>query len=1125
MSLKLPAWAPPLPALLPPLLAWLLQTVFWSWLHPFVWFLFYPAVFFSSWIGGLRGGLWATFMSTVVVWCYFIEPAGSFKVESPRLFLSMAVFIGMGILFSVFHERLRKTSRDLSAAMDTVRSANEELEARIQVRTQELVESRESILHNEVRMAGIVSSAMDAIISVDSRQVVILFNRAAELMFRCPAAEALGQPLDRFIPQRFQAAHKKHVEDFGQTSNTSRSMQSLGTLSGVRANGEEFPIEASISQVEVAGQKTYTVILRDITTRKKDEEATALLAAIVESSSDAIIGKDLSSTVTSWNAGAESMFGYTAAEIVGRSITLLIPTDRQNEEDLILSQIKRGERVEHFETVRVTKDGEQIVVSVTVSPIKDPTGRVVGASKVARNITERQRAERILRTKQDHSQSLLRLARKLELATAVTGILQSVSEELEKALGFHKAWFYLFSEDLSTMQLVTASGQKPEDSAPDKAGEIIPIKGDAMLEEIATADDLVVVDDARTDPRTNKRIVAAKGNRTLVNMPVTLSDRRLGVLGTGTFGDEGVRVLSREEREYFAAVASHVAVVLDRVQALEKRQQAELALRESEERLRVVAENARVGLVIVNKERQYEYANPTYAEILELPSPVIAGLRVPDVLADSYEAHIRPRLDQAFTGKRVSYELPRHTAGGSHYYAVSYEPWKTSEGVERVVVVITDITERKLAEEEVTRLNSELEQRVIERTAQLEAANTALRHSRAELNSLFESLPGLYLVLTPEFVIVSVSDAYLKATMTTREGILGKGLFEVFPDNPDELNATGVSNLRSSLERVLEKGEPDVMAIQKYDVRRPDGVFEEHYWSPINSPVFGGNHQIKYIVHRVEEVTEFVKRKTGASNNDEALSARVQQMEAEVFLSSQKLRAANEQLETANKELESFSYSVSHDLRAPLRAMDGFSRAVTEDYGALLPEEGQRYLNIICSSAQKMGVLIDDLLTFSRLSRAPLNKRPVDMNALVHSALEDLADQQKGRQIVLQVAHLPACEGDPVLLKQVWINLLSNALKYTQKRADTVIEVGSTTKDNKTAWLVRDNGAGFDMRYAHKLFGVFQRLHRAEDYAGTGVGLAIVQRVIHRHGGQVWAESVPDQGATFYFTLGNQTSL
>jgi light-regulated signal transduction histidine kinase (bacteriophytochrome) len=172
-----------------------------------------------------------------------------------------------------------------------------------------------------------------------------------------------------------------------------------------------------------------------------------------------------------------------------------------------------------------------------------------------------------------------------------------------------------------------------------------------------------------------------------------------------------------------------------------------------------------------------------------------------------------------------------------------------------------------------------------------------------------------------------------------------------------------------------------------------------------------------------------------------------------------------------------------------------------------------------------MGVLIDDLLTFSRLSRAPLNKRPVDMNALVHTALGDLADLQKGRQIDLQVAHLPMSEGDPVLLKQVWINLLSNALKYTQKREDTMIEVGSTTKDNKTAWFVRDNGAGFDMRYAHKLFGVFQRLHRAEDYAGTGVGLAIVQRVIHRHGGQVWAESVPDQGATFYFTLGNQTSL
>jgi PAS domain S-box-containing protein len=231
------------------------------------------------------------------------------------------------------------------------------------------------------------------------------------------------------------------------------------------------------------------------------------------------------------------------------------------------------------------------------------------------------------------------------------------------------------------------------------------------------------------------------------------------------------------------------------------------------------------------------------------------------------------------------------------------------------------------------------------------------------------------------------------------------------------------------------------------------------------------------------------------------------------------------QLEAANKELEAFSYSVSHDLRAPLRAVDGFSLAVLEDYGPQLPEPGQRYLQTIRQGAQRMGTLIDDLLTFSRLSRAPLHKQTVQTGKLVRSVLDDLRSQQEGRQLDLRIGDLPACVGDPALLKQVWINLLSNALKYTQKRTAAVVEIGCEARPEGRVYFVRDNGTGFDMRYAGKLFGVFQRLHRAEEYEGTGVGLAIVQRVIHRHGGRVWAEAAVDRGATFYFTLEGETEL
>jgi PAS domain S-box-containing protein len=246
----------------------------------------------------------------------------------------------------------------------------------------------------------------------------------------------------------------------------------------------------------------------------------------------------------------------------------------------------------------------------------------------------------------------------------------------------------------------------------------------------------------------------------------------------------------------------------------------------------------------------------------------------------------------------------------------------------------------------------------------------------------------------------------------------------------------------------------------------------------------------------------------------------------------QRVTQRTAELEAANRELESFSYSVSHDLRAPLRAVDGFSQAVLEDYGPQLPAEGRRCLQTIREGAQRMGRLIDDLLTLSRLGRLPLSKRAVETGDLVRAVLEDLSPQREGRQIEVRVAELPVCQGDAVLLKQVWINLLSNAIKYTRRREKAVIEVGCKRepiaaedqggpekKTTEDVYFVRDNGTGFDMRYADKVFGVFQRLHREEEYEGTGVGLAIVQRIVHRHGGRVWAEAAEDHGATFFFTL------
>lgn len=236
-----------------------------------------------------------------------------------------------------------------------------------------------------------------------------------------------------------------------------------------------------------------------------------------------------------------------------------------------------------------------------------------------------------------------------------------------------------------------------------------------------------------------------------------------------------------------------------------------------------------------------------------------------------------------------------------------------------------------------------------------------------------------------------------------------------------------------------------------------------------------------------------------------------------------KIRELNTELERRvverTAELEAFSYSISHDLRAPLRAMGGFARMVHEDYADKLPPEAAHKLERIHVNAMKMGQLIDGLLNFSQLGRQPLNKCRVSPALIVSRVLEELQMERAGRNVEISTGVLPACQADPTLLQQVYMNLLSNALKYTRQRNPARIDIGSQNAGGHCTYFIRDNGAGFKMEFAHKLFGVFQRLHSADQFEGTGVGLAIVQRIIQRHGGRVWAEAQPEQGATFYFTL------
>jgi PAS domain S-box-containing protein len=391
-----------------------------------------------------------------------------------------------------------------------------------------------------------------------------------------------------------------------------------------------------------------------------------------------------------------------------------------------------------------------------------------------------------------------------------------------------------------------------------------------------------------------------------------------------------------------------------------------------------------------------------------------------------------------------------------------------------------ELAVRSLAAEKDAREN--LERRVQERTE-------ALQKSEKKFSRAFhESQVGMAISSFEEGRFLDVNQAYADLFAYTREELIGR--------KSSELGLVSKEAREEIARRAKEHG---AIRNAHLTMRTKTGDEREVYFSSAAVDFEGSTQMLSTVV----DLTE----RDRAEKEVKRLNAELEQRIAE--------RTA--ELAAANKELEAFCYSVSHDLRAPLRSMDGFSRALVEDYGNLLPPEGLRFMERIQQSAERMGQLIDDLLTLSRLSRARLERLPVDTGHLVRTALEDLRPEHPAAEV--QIHDLPACHGDPALLKQVWINLLSNALKFSAKKENPRVEIGASIAPRAVTYFVRDNGVGFDMAYANKLFGVFQRLHRMEDFQGTGVGLAIVQRVVHRHGGSVRAESAPDLGATFYFTI------
>ena len=394
------------------------------------------------------------------------------------------------------------------------------------------------------------------------------------------------------------------------------------------------------------------------------------------------------------------------------------------------------------------------------------------------------------------------------------------------------------------------------------------------------------------------------------------------------------------------------------------------------------------------------------------------------------------------------------------------------------VTIARDITERKRAEE-------------------------ALRAKEELLRLVMDVMPAGVFIIDPEGKIKSVSQAAQQIWAGARfVGISQYGEYKGWwPETgkrvePEEWTAA----------RAIRLGRP--FHDEEFEIEAFDGTHKFILCSVV--PMLDPRQQVLGAVIVNQDITDRKRAEQEIRLLNEQLERRVQDRTV--------------QLQAANAELEAFSYSVSHDLRTPLRAINGFAQILLKEHVEILAYKPRHYLRMVCENARQMGQLIDDLLQFSRTSRQVLRVQRVDPAALVSQCLAELQPEREGRRVEVQIGELPDCWADGSLLKQVWLNLIGNALKFTRQRHPARIEIGSMPYEGQTAYYIRDNGAGFDMQYVEKLFGVFQRLHTVEEFDGTGIGLALVQRILHRHGGRAWAESTIDQGASFYFTLGRISS-
>ena len=1057
----------------------------------------------------------------------------------------------------------------------------------------------------------------------------------------------------------------------------------------------------------------------DITELRRAEEVRERLAAVVESSDDAIISKDRDGTITAWNHAAEKMFGYSSSEAVGNPIQMLIPPERAHEEQDIQSRIGRGESVKHFETVRVRKDGTYIDVSATISPIRNHRGEIVGASKIARDITESKRAEETLKESLVTSERALKELADQKFAldqhaiVAVTDVQGTITyvndkfcaisqyskneligqnhrilnsshhpkeffQQMYHTIANGKVWHgeiknrakdgSIYWVDTTVVPFVGTDG-KPRQYVAIRADITERKRAEEALRESLATSERALKDLADQKFALDQHAIVAvtdvQGTITYVNdkfcsISKFSKDELIGqnhrILNSGHHSREffqemyhtiakgkvwhgEIKNRAKDGAIYWVDTTivptlssegkprQYVAIRAD----ITERKRAEEELHESQERFRLLLDGVKdYAIYMLDPEGHVISWNAGAARI--------KGYRNEEILGKHFSCFYIPEdrktgkpsreLQESLSEGRFEEQAQRVRKDGSAFWAnVVITPMYDDTGKLRgFSKVARDITERKRAEDalreslatsetalkELADQKFALDQHAIVAVTDVQGTITYVNdkfctisqyseneligqnhrilnsghHPKEFFQQMYHSVANgkvwhgeiknrakdgsIYWVDTTIVPTLSVEGKprqyiAIRADITER-----KRAADALAEQTKELSRSQqaleaqsfmlqsvLDNMAEGLvaadehgkfliwnraaERIVGYGPADISTSEwseHYGSYLPDGVtLFPTQQLPLVRAIHGEASTAEMFL-RSPKVTQGVwieasgsplRAKDGTVHGGvvafrditkrKADELQIQQLNDEL---EHRVAERTAQLETANKELEAFSYSVSHDLRAPLRHIGGFSKMLAEEFGAALDPEAQRYVERIQAGTQKMGLLVDELLNLARVGRHALNRQPIRLNAIISEVIAMLQPDREGRQVEWVIAELPLVECDPVLVKQIFQNLLANALKFTRSRAPAIIEIShkETADDQGPVFMIRDNGIGFNMKYVDKLFGVFQRLHSTEDFEGTGIGLVTVQRIVHKHGGRVWAEGEVDKGAAFCFTLG-----